>query len=260
MKNWPIWALLLAPASLFAQTEYREVRVTPPPAQVPTYEILRTAAGINIDGKADEQDWKNATVIDFVFPWNDTDQEPAQTTAARMLWDDKNLYISYICADPYLDSEVTQHDGPVYQEDAVEIFATPNPDDISAYFGYEMNINGALLDYMAFGGGTAWTENIHPPWQSEGVQIATSYDGTLNDHSDTDRGWVLEISIPFDNFRHLSGNIPPGPGDVWRLNLNRTKGDKGQFSMWSDSHAENPSFHHSTYFGAAHFSEKSVGH
>ena len=146
----------------------------------------------------------------------------------------------------------------VYEEDAVEIFATPTPDDVSTYFGYEMNINGALLDYIAFGGGAEWTKNIHPPWQSEGVQIATTYDGTLNDHTDTDEGWVLEIAIPLANFRHLGGAIPPGDGDLWRLNLNRTKGDKGQFRMWSDSHAPAPAFHHSAFFGKAYFSGAKV--
>ena len=251
--------LLLAAGAALAQPDYRERRVAPPPDHIPSYEIRRTAAGIAVDGRADDGDWAQAPAVDFVFPWNDTTGEEAQTTIARMLWDDENLYIVYVCKDPYLDSEVTAHDGPVYEEDAVEIFATPNPNDISAYFGYEMNINGALLDYMAFGGGEAWTENIHPAWQSEGVRIATTYEGTLNDHGDTDKGWVLEIAIPLANFRHLGGQIPPRPGDTWRLNLNRTRGDKGQFSLWSDTHAENPSFHHSAYFGVGRFSDKSTG-
>lgn len=90
------------------------------------------------------------------------------------------------------------------------------------------------------------------------MQIATTFNGTLNDHSDTDKGWILEIAIPFDNYRHLGGNIPPADGDLWRLNLNRTRGDKGQFGMWSDSHASKPSFHHSAYFGKAYFSMKEV--
>jgi hypothetical protein len=175
-----------------------------------------------------------------------------------MLWDDTNLYIIYVCNDPYLESEVTEHDGPVYQEDAVEIFVTPNPNDISSYFGYEMNINGTLLDYIAFEGGQERTKNIHFPWQSDEVKIVTSYTGTLNNPSDVDQGWILEIAIPWANFRHLGGTIPPQEGDLWRLNLNRTKGAKGQFSMWSDSHAPHPSFHHSAYFGKAYFAMQKV--
>lgn len=218
--------------------------------------IARATSPITIDGKANDAAWSAAEPVEFVLPWTDLETEAAQSTTARMLWDDKALYILYECVDPYLDAEVTEHDGPVWEEDAVEIFVTPNPDDVTAYFGYEMNATGVFLDYLAFNGGEKRTENIHFEWQSEGVQIATTYDGTLNDHDDKDKGWVLEVAIPFDNFRHLGGRIPPQPGDHWRLNLNRTKGDHGQFGIWSDTGTENASFHHSAYFGYAWFTKK----
>lgn len=234
-------------------------RVQDPPAEVPSCTVLKASGPIVVDGLLNESDWQQAPTIEFAFPWDDVTAVPAQSTVARMLWDEENLYIIYECVDPYLDSEVTEKDGPVYEEDAVEIFVTPNADDVSAYFGYEMNINGALLDYMAFKGGEERTENIHFEWENEGVQIATTHKGTLNDHSDTDEGWILEIAIPMDNFRHLGGTIPPQDGDLWRLNLNRTKGDKGQFSMWSDSHTPVADFHRSLYFGKATFSTKVVG-
>ena len=234
-------------------------RTQEPPADVPSCKILRTRAPITVDGRADEADWKAAAPIHFIFPWNDTEAEGAQSTVARMLWDDDNLYIVYECVDPYLHAEVTEHDGAVYEEDAVEIFATPNPGNLNAYYGYEMNINATLLDYIAVGAGEQATEDIHFDWQSEGVQIATTYDGTLNQHGDRDRGWILEIAIPFDNFRHLGGAIPPRDGDMWRLNLNRTKGYEGQFSQWSDTRAEEASFHHSAFFGKAVFSAAKVG-
>ena len=175
---------------------------------------------------------------------------------ARVLWDDENLYLLYECVDPYLDSEVTDHDGPVYEEDAVEIFATPRADKVSSYYGYEMNINGAFLDYMASEGGADRTKSIQFDWESEGVQIATTYDGTLNDHSDIDKGWILEMAIPFANYRHLGGTIPPQEGDVWRWNLNRTKGYKGQFSLWSDTATDRADFHRADSFGRAVFTTK----
>ena len=193
------------------------------------------------------------------MPWSDLEKEEPQSTTARLLWDDDNLYIIYECVDPYLHSEVTEHDGAVYQEDAVEIFATPNMDVPGNYYGYEMNINGTLLDYIAFRGGKERTKAIHPSWQNEGVVIATTYDGTLNDHSDTDQSWILEISIPHDNFRHLGGQIPPQNGDQWRAGLNRTKGYQGQFGLWSDTGTPQADFHRATRFGILTFSDAVVG-
>ncbi len=230
-------------------------RVLDVPSGVPSMVIERAPGPIVIDGQVDAA-WKKARIIEFTIPWNDTAAEGAQSTQARMLWDEKTLYLLFECVDPFLDSEVTEKDGPVYQEDAVEIFATPRETDVSAYFGYEMNINGALLDYMAFEGGEERTKSIHFNWENEGVQIETSFDGTLNDHDDTDRGWILEMAIPFDNFRHLGGTIPPVEGDVWRLNLNRTKGYMGQFSQWSDSGTDQADFHRSARFGRATFTTK----
>ena len=235
-------------------------RVQPAPSELPTYQVFHTDQGIRIDGRLDESDWQHAPPIEFSMPWNNLQRETAQSTIARLLWDAKNLYIIYECTDPYLDSKVTTHDGPVYQEDAVEIFATPNAADLSTYFGYEMNINGALLDYIAFGGGEEWTPNIQFSWQSEGVAIATTYDGILNEHSATDRSWILEIAIPHDNFRHLGGQIPPREGDIWRAALNRTAGYQGQFGLWSDTGTPNASFHHAARFGILEFSEAIVGH
>jgi hypothetical protein len=232
-------------------------RVQSPPDEIPTYTIKRVNQGIEIDGVVDEADWERTATIYFNFPWRGEQRDGRQGTIARMLWDGKVLYISYVCDDPYLDSEVTEHDGPVYKEDAVEVFAAPG-EDFSSYFGYEMNINGALLDYIAFGGGEEWTPHIYPPWQSEGVRIATTYDGTLNDHGDADRGWSLEVAIPLSNFRHLGGRVPPQPGDKWRLNLNRTAGFRGKFSLWSDTHQPKPSFHHAVYFGEVFFSSELV--
>ena len=151
---------------------------------VPSYTILQARGAIAVDGRMAEADWQSAPTVDFIFPWDDVSHVPAQSTKARMLWDPGNLYILYECVDPYLHAEVTEHDGPVWEEDAVEIFVTPNPGNLNAYFGYEMNARGTFLDYMAFNAGRERTEDIHFDWQSEGVEIATTCEGTLNDHSD----------------------------------------------------------------------------
>ena len=119
-----LFALVLAgPASTQEST-----RVQTLPDELPTYQVLRTDQGIQVDGRLDEADWQRAAPMAFVMPWSDLEKEEPQSTTARLLWDDDNLYIIYECVDPYLHSEVTEHDGAVYQEDAVEIFATPNMD------------------------------------------------------------------------------------------------------------------------------------
>ena len=234
-------------------------RVLPAPSELPSYTIERVSSGITVDGRADEEDWQAAALIELIVPWLHDAAEPVQETEVRMLWSATDLFIVYKCADPYIGAEILDHDGATYLEDTVEIFATPNPDHVFNYYGYEMNVLGTLLDYVTF-----WRDGQRltggAGWQSEGVRIATTIDGTLNDHSDRDTGWVLEIAIPFDNFRHLGGRIPPRDGDRWRLNLNRCAGRKaGQYAMWSDSGTPKPQFHVPERFGIAVFSGRPAG-
>ena len=234
-------------------------RVLPAPSELPSYTIERVSSGITVDGRADEEDWQAAAPIELIVPWLHDAAEPVQETEVRMLWSATDLFIVYKCADPYIGAEIRDHDGATYLEDTVEIFATPNPDHVFNYYGYEMNVLETLLDYITF-----WRDGQRltggAGWQSEGVRIATTIDGTLNDHSDRDTGWVLEIAIPFDNFRHLGGRSPPRDGDRWRLNLNRCAGrTAGQYAMWSDSGTPKPQFHVPERFGIAVFSGRPAG-
>ena len=50
-------------------------------------------------------------------------------------------------------------------------------------------------------------------------------DGTVNDNSDRDRGWTVEIAIPWAGLAHLARpdgrSLPPRDGDVWRMDFSR---------------------------------------
>ena len=48
-------------------------------------------------------------------------------------------------------------------------------------------------------------------------------DGTLNDDTDVDRGWTVEVAFPWSGMTHLAGGraIPPRPGDEWRIFFGR---------------------------------------
>jgi hypothetical protein len=61
-------------------------------------------------------------------------------------------------------------------------------------------------------------------WEFHGLRTAVSIDGTLNDPSDTDRGWKTEIAIPWSSLRDVTDrNLPPKDGDQWRINFSRVE-------------------------------------
>ena len=61
-------------------------------------------------------------------------------------------------------------------------------------------------------------------WDGEGIQISTAIVGTLNNDRDEDAYWILEVALPFRNFKDVAKHTPPEPGDEWRLGLNRLRG------------------------------------
>jgi hypothetical protein len=221
--------------------------------QLPRYTARRADSKIEVDGKLNELAWRNAAWFgDFKFAWwKDGKQEQ---TVARMLWDDEFLYVSYECQDAHISAVQTEHDSPVYKDDCVELFTAPNPARPLDYFNIEMNVNRAILDrHHPDGPG-----KTVPNWNSHGIRIATSVDGTLNDDTDKDRGWVLEVAIPFANFAEVTGRSHPRDGDIWHLNLNRLGGQTNpQYSQWSPGTTKAPAFHAPDTFGRVTFSTQS---
>jgi len=45
----------------------------------------------------------------------------------------------------------------------------------------------------------------------------------LNNKNDVDKRSMFEIAMPWKGFGKIAGsvNIPPHPGDVWKININR---------------------------------------
>jgi len=218
---------------------------------LPTYTIQRAVGPIAIDGILDEPDWEAAVPVgDFVFPWWAEGEQ--EQTLARILWDDTNLYVGFVCQDAYIWAEYTNRDDPVSRDDCAEVFVSPNPDDVQTYFNIEINVIGTVLDRGPYSGRSA-------TWTAEGLRNAAAIEGSLNDDSDEDRYWTMEIAIPFKVFEAEALHTPPEAGDEWRLNLNRCGGETNpQYSQWSSSETTKPSFHVPERFGSVYFSAESV--
>ncbi len=222
-------------------------------ADAATYTIHRASTPPTVDGQLDERVWQTASSVgDFVFPWWKSGEK--EQTVAKLLWDDQFLYVFYRCQDAHIWAKHTERDSAVWMDDCVEVFTAPDPDQPDNYFNIEMNVRGAFLDQHHPHGPDV---EVDEEWNATGVKIATTIDGTLNDDSDTDRGWTLEAAIPLANFAKVAKHVPPGPGDVWHLNLNRLGGETNpQFSQWQPSKTEEPQFHAPRDFGRVIFARR----
>lgn len=212
----------------------------------PTYAVPRASGALVIDGELDAA-WEKAPLIEFVFPW-ESQTGAKQKTTARMLWDDRYLYVFYDCEDDDIVALYTRRDDPTYRDDAVEIFINPKPSQETTYYGLEMNAGAVLYDYVA-----VMPRTFYKRFQMEGIQLAVHVSGTRNVRGDKDRGWTLELAIPWENFETLATR--PKAGDRWKAQLNRWDGIEPhrRLSMWIDPQVESSWPHVPSRFGWIEF-------
>jgi hypothetical protein len=211
----------------------------------PRHRIPRAASPITIDARLDEPAWRSApSVGDFIFNWYTSGEK--EQTVAKLLWDDRNLYVGYYCHDKHISAFVTERHGPVSRDDCVEIFLSPNPDRVKNYYTFEINAIGTMLNRCR----TDWWTGP-PTWEPEGVRYRTTFHGqSRKEESPDDKEWIVELAIPFANFARDAAHTPPRPGDQWRLNLMRLGGQTNrQSSTWSPIPPPARSFHTPEAFG-----------
>ncbi len=212
----------------------------------PEYTIHRASKPPTIDGRLDDAVWKSAGVIDdFVFPWHVSGAK--EPSVVRLLWDDDCLYIGHVCTDAHITAVHTERDGKIPEDDCFEIMLMPNPATPEKYYNLEWNVIGGILDnHRPNGPDKPRAEK----WDAEGLRFAGSHVGTLNDDSDADESWTVEIAIPWKNFEPHLAHFPPKPGDELRGNFNRHGGKTNpQYSQWSHGGTPKPQFHTPGRFG-----------
>ncbi|MEI2726498.1 MAG: carbohydrate-binding family 9-like protein [Verrucomicrobiota bacterium] len=219
-----------------------------PTNEIARYTAQRVAGPIHVDGRLDEPSWQAATTsprfVDIL-----TAQPVIHDTRAAVLWDDLYLYVSYRVEEPLVHARFTNHNDFIYQDNDVELFIA-GPD---AYYEFEINafntcyevffawddsyakvglakqpeflgaklvpFNGVGFTNHPRGGRVGNFDHTFP-----GMKTAVHVDGTVNDDTDRDRGWTVELAFPWANMKWLATDgraLPPKDGDVWRLDFSR---------------------------------------
>jgi Carbohydrate family 9 binding domain-like len=218
---------------------------------VSRYTVKRALGAIQIDGVLNETSWRNAAGTG-PFLLNDGSGLPALKTEAQMLWDDQNLYFAFECKDTDLFATMKIRDQHLWEEEVVEIFIDPDNDQLN-YIELEINPLNTFLDLFVL-------KPVVPiPYESYNIPAkwAVKVNGTVNNSADEDKGWTVELSMPFKE-AVTAPHLPPKEGDKWRLNLYRIeKKPKEEYSAWSPT--LNPSYHTPARFGEITFSNRKAG-
>lgn len=182
--------------------------------QQPIYKVARAKGPITIDGKMDEAAWQHAQVVTFDNYFRLDKPVDKQKTKFRMLWDSTSLYLFYEAEDTSLTVRETMPDARPYLDDCAEFFVVPVPDSLHMHFGFEVNLSKAIYDYIVlwryYNNRTIFIRGYNPEFKVE-----ATYNGTINNEKDKDKGWTMEFQIPFAALSDFQNFYRPRPGVRW---------------------------------------------
>ena len=222
-----------------------------PAERIEEYTAYRIESPIAVDGHLDEPAWQ-AVPRSPRFSDMISGGRALHDTRAAVLWDRENLYVGFWVEEPDVQADLTERDSFIFRNNDVEFFLAGR----DAY--YEFEINALNTIYEVFFIWDAEYEKCdyrqeptlrkeHPQAQPfngvgfkehprgmrtgfwgydfPGLQWAVQVDGTLNDSSDRDRGWTVELALPWQGMKWLAAAdgraLPPAEGDVWRMDFSR---------------------------------------
>lgn len=196
----------------------------------PAYTVRRVGSPPDIDGVLTEYASAEALCLSTIKGGN--------TFEVRLLWNDDALYLSYLVTDTDLLAEVTKRDGDVWLDDSVEWFIDilgndgggrdPKanymlPDDFQGI----VNVSNIQLDSR----GTDEAE-VDIIWDGD-WQSAVEIIGTLNDSSDVDTQYTVEMRIPWTT---MELTHPPDFDSCMRMSFAENDRDNDSLNaiMWPD--------------------------
>lgn len=150
--------------------------------------IKKAIGKIVLDGKLDEEDWKNANVADNFWQAQPYDSSRAiNQTEARITFDDNYLYISGVCHQPrkYVVLSL-KRDFPSGTTDLFSVNLDTFKDKLNS-FNFAVSPLGVQRDGLVSNGSELSTD-----WDNKWYSKVINYE---------DR-WEVEIAIPFKTIRY----------------------------------------------------------
>jgi lysophospholipase L1-like esterase len=203
-------------------------RASEPPDEAPARGWLKAVhveEEPTIDGTLGSPLWEKCPPLEL---GDVTSERPGPfKTTARVLFGPTRLHVAVDCADPgtgSLRQTVAERDGPVWEDDCVEIFVTG--DRREGYFHFTVNPRGTLMDARF-----ARSERESRDWNSSAAARASVAPS---------KGWSATLAIPLAEIGAYVGE-----DQAWELNITRTRPARGGSgaSLWSWAILGSQDFH-----------------
>ena len=235
------------------------------------YTCYRAANPIDIDGDLGVDAWARVPRTPR-FGDMASGQLVLFDTQAAMQWDDTCLYIAFWLEERDVWSTREKPGDTAWMDNAIEVAIAGtgatyhlriNPknesfetfhiwkDSYSRGGRYDMpEFDLAAQRPMVLGGdsgphhprGMRWAFSH---WRFPGLRTAVQVQGTFSERQDIDRGWTVEMALPWEGMHHLAdGEVPPAEGDLWRIGLARSEIIDQRASRWAATWTPHPMGEH----------------
>tara|TARA_B100000214_G_scaffold374502_1_gene357476 strand:+ start:2120 stop:3202 length:1083 start_codon:yes stop_codon:yes gene_type:complete len=191
-----------------------------------TYVCHKLEKPILLDGKLNDEGWEEVKWSkSFVDIEGNLKPEPFYDTKVKMIWDENYFYFGAIMEDPHVWATITERDAVVYKDNDFEIFLDPDGDTHN-YYELEVNAFETEWDLILLKPYHDASQVVIDSWDIPGLISKVHVDGTINDPSDRDKGWSIEIAIPWKSLiNNYRSNNPPKDGETWKVNFSRVHWD-----------------------------------
>jgi hypothetical protein len=241
MKRYAVAMAMLVAASLAAEgVRAQESAVTDGSSspERPSTSATRAAGTPVVDGRLDDDAWRDAPALGGFLQRTPRDGEPAtEPTEVRVLYDDQALYVAVWAYDDQPAAIVpgeSIRDYDLAQSDAVLLVLDTFRDGKN---GFVFGTNPAGIEYdgqivnQGEGAGRQGQGNL----TGQRMQIGSgggfnlNWDGSWTVGATRDeRGWYAEFRIPFSTLRYAGGSVQD-----WGFNVARRIRRTNEESFWS---------------------------
>jgi hypothetical protein len=202
MSTRPILGLAL-PLLLGAAPAGAARAPRPEPTPAPTVQAVRASAPVTVDGRLDDPAWASVEPFtDFTQRDPEEGQPATERTELRLLYDDDALYVGARLLDAEPDRIVmrlSRRDESA-EADRFSLYLDPRHDRLTGV-RFEVSAAGVQNDKIIYN-----DTSMDGSWDAVWLSAV---------HHDQ-RGWSLEMRIPFSELRFL-----PGDSQTWGVNASR---------------------------------------
>ncbi|MFA5292352.1 MAG: carbohydrate-binding family 9-like protein [Phycisphaerae bacterium] len=206
------------------------------------YTIKRTAAA-----GLDKVQWEQANTLELK---NYMGSKPRHfpKTQAKLLYDEKNIYVFFRIEDQYVRAVAQKLHDPVCRDSCAEFFFTPGENISDGYFNLEINCGGTMLMFHQ----TARNENkIQISEQNcKKIKIKTSMPKIVEPEIKEPITWTLHYTLPLEILESYAKVSKPAAGVKWRANFYKCADDSSHphWLTWAKIDKPRPDFHRPDFF------------